>query len=281
MTRLSRLVPSLIATLALQLASPRTRRVDAQATQAAKPVESRESSAHGVKSTAYRSRVLGLFHITSGEPIADAQVLDIATGWSAKTTATGTVALVFLADGGSIVRIRKIGYASLTVPIAISPKDTTPLTLTMTKVTELATVVTRDTARHFISPALNGFDERARLHATGYFVMDSILRKEENRTVGNVLRSHFPGVVLSDGPGGAMYLMASMRCSVGGPPEVYLDGVAVNAHSDKGSKPFDLNSIGVTELAGIEFYPSTDEVPIQFAHRTAGCGALLLWTRER
>ena len=268
MTRLSRLVTCLVGALTCQLASSWTPDAHAQAPQTAKPA-------------AYRSRVLGLFDATSGEPIADAQVLDIATGWSAKTTATGTVGLVFVADGGSIVRIRKVGYASLTVAIAISPKDTTPLTLAMTRVTELPAVVTRDTARHFISPALNGFDQRARSHVTGYFVTDSTLRKEENRTVGNVLRGHFPGVLLRDGPGGATFLAGTMRCSNGASPEVYLDGVSVNSASDKHQKLFDLNSLSVTDLAGIEFYPSTAELPIQFPHTTLGCGALLLWTRER
>ena len=281
MPRLSRASPCLVAAFALQLAVPSTRHADAQAAPPTKPGASADSSAHAAKSTAYRSRILGLFDNTSGEPIADAQVLDIATGWSAKTTVTGTVALVFLADGGSIVRIRKVGYAPLTIAVAISPKDTTPLTLAMTKVTELPAVVTRDTARHFISPALNAFDQRARLRVTGYFVTDSILRKEENRTVGNVLRGHFPGVVLRDGSGGATYLVATTRCSGGGPPEVYLDGVAVSTTSDTHQRPFDLNSIGVTDLAGIEFYPSTDELPIEFPHTTRGCGALLLWTRER
>lgn len=268
MTRLNRFVTCLVGALTCQLASAWTGAAHAQATQTSKPA-------------AYRSRVLGLFDTMSGEPIADAQVLDIATGWSAKTTVTGTVALVFLADGGSIVRIRKVGYAPLTVAIAISPKDTTPLTLAMTKVTELPAVVTRDTARHFISPALNAFDERARNHVTGYFVTDSTLRKEESRTVGNVLRSHFPGALLRDGPGGATFLAGTMRCSGGASPEVYLDGVSVNVASDKHQKLFDLNSLSVTDLAGIEFYPSTDELPIQFPHTTLGCGALLLWTRER
>jgi hypothetical protein len=281
MTRLTRLVPCLVGALTLQLALPATRDAHAQSSTGSKPTDSRDSTARSAKPAAYRSRVLGLFDAMSGEPIADAEVLDIATGWSAKTTATGTVALIFLADGGSIVRIRKVGYASLTVPIAISPKDTTPLTLMMTKVTELPAVVTRDTARHFISPALNGFDERARAHVTGYFVTDSTLRKEESRPLGNVLRTHFPGVVLRDGPGGATFLAGTMRCSSGGPPEVYLDGVRLNVESDKHQKPFDLNSIGVTDLAGIEFYPSTAELPIQFPHTTLGCGALLLWTRER
>ena len=275
MMRLSRIMSCCVGAVALQIASSSTRAAGAQS------AGSRDSSNHIVKPTAYRSRILGLFDTTSGEPIADAQVLDIATGWSARTTVTGTVALMFLADGGSIVRIRKVGYAPLTLAIAISPKDTTPLTLTMTRVTELPAVVTRDTARHFISPALNGFDERARLHLTGYFVTDSILRKEESRPLGNVLRSHFPGVVLRDGSGGAMYLVSSMRCSGGGPPEVYLDGVAVNASSDNHRRLFDLSSVGVSDLAGIEFYPSMDELPIEFPHTTAGCGALMLWTRER
>lgn len=73
------------------------------------------------------------------------------------------------------------------------PADTAPVTLLLQRLTELPAVVTRDTARHFISGNRNGFAERARLKLTGYFITDTLLRESENRTLANLIRSQFPG----------------------------------------------------------------------------------------
>src|SRR5215467_12679729 len=123
------------------------------------------------RSLAYRNRLLGLFDQAPGEPIEGAEVFDVSTGWSAKTTATGTVSLVFLPDGGDLVRIRKVGYAPVFTKITISPKDTAPITMLLARVAELPAVVTRDTARHYISGNVNAFEERARVRVAGYFIM--------------------------------------------------------------------------------------------------------------
>ena len=50
-----------------------------------------------------------------------------------KTTATGTVSLVFLPEGRSPVRITKDGYEDLSIAVEISAETTTPLTLTMAR----------------------------------------------------------------------------------------------------------------------------------------------------
>lgn len=219
----------------------------------------------------YRMRLLGVFDEQSGAPIIGAEVTDLASGWSALTTATGTVSLYFLPDGGSLVRVRKVGYAPITLPIAISPTVTAPVTLTMVKATELPAVVTRDNAPVYQPPGLSGFLEREHEHATGYFIDDSILRKEENRPLAIVLTSRIPGMVIKEAPGSQAYFGGGPRCGSGG-PRVYVDNVLMTK--------FNLNGIGVSELAGVEYYPSGSTAPAAMSRASQGC-ALYLWTRTR
>jgi hypothetical protein len=228
------------------------------------------------RSQAYRNRVLGLFDQTTGDPVEGAEVVDVSTGWSAKTTATGTVSLLFLPEGGGLVRIRKVGYAPVLTKIAISPRDTAPITLLLSRVAELPAVVTRDTARHYISGNLNAFEERARMRVAGYFIMDSLLRKSENRSFSNLLRSQLPGAFIREAGFGSAYLTCG-RGGTGGAPEVFVDGVAMKA----GRFPFNLNTMQVSELQGVEYYPSGATMPAEYSSAGTSCGALMLWTRER
>jgi hypothetical protein len=256
---------------------------------------------------AYRYRLLGVYDDASGLPLEDVRVTDVLNRNSALTTKTGTVALSFLPDGGGLVRLTKVGYETQTMTISISPADTTPITLVMRRIaTQLPAVVSKaDSARHWISPGLRGFEER-RKGATGYFIADSVLRADEGRPLANVL-ARVPGVVTKAGSASTMYLLKSPRCAAGGPPQVYLDGAPIspdlnievrglmkqprksalgqNLPSDGSDNidnvPFDLSRFQVSDLAAVEWYPDGDQVPIEFSHTSGRCGALLLWTRER
>jgi hypothetical protein len=252
------------------------------------------------KNQAYRLRLLGVYDEASGMPVEGVKVSDVLNGASSLTTATGTVSLVFLPDGGGMVRLQKIGYATQTFSVAISPADTAPLTITMKRVTQLPTVVTTDSAPHYLSPALRGFVERQKQAISGYFITEAELRKNEGRKLATLLRSK-PGITIKEDRIGTAFLARSPRCTNGGPPQVYLDGVMLTPNMPVGSPavrsvtvfgvdaappstdviPFDLSQYDLNQLAGVEWYPSSESIPVGFAHPPDRCGALMLWTRER
>jgi hypothetical protein len=246
---------------------------------------------------AYRLRILGVFDEATGDPIEGVRVLDLASGNFVQTTNTGTASLLFLPEGGSLIRLNKLGYQPQTVPVSISPHDTMPLTLVLRRVTELPRVVTTDAASHSISPGLRGFEQRRKIESA-YFITEPELRKAEGRLLANLLMSKMPGVHIRAGALNASYLMASSRCAGGGPPQVYLDGVALAAltptpspsaragsngttRADATVAPFNLDEFKISELAAVEYYPDNNVAPIEFEHTSLRCGALLLWTRER
>jgi hypothetical protein len=80
---------------------------------------------------AYRYRVLGVYDQDTGDAVQGARVVDVNTGTYANTSPTGTVSLIFLPEGSSVLRITKAGYEDLDLPVDIGPTATTPLTLLM------------------------------------------------------------------------------------------------------------------------------------------------------
>jgi hypothetical protein len=225
----------------------------------------------------YRSRLLGVYNAQTGDVIEGADVVDVLSKTKAVTTATGTVSLAFLPDGGSTVRVQKIGFEPFTGVIAISPADTLPFTVLLEPITAtLPTVVTKDSARAFISPNLQAFEERRRA-GFGRFITPAELRKNEHRKMTDLIRALGVQVLCNRSapfqtspPCYAVSTRAG-TCAL----DVFYDGILFRDPQQR-----DLERIFTTEVGAVEVYNGATTPP-QYNGRGSGCGVVLFWTRER
>jgi hypothetical protein len=105
--------------------------VVSDATTASTDTTSDASAEKATELPVYRYRMLGLYDAETGNPIADAIVKETATGSFVKTSGTGTISLVFLAEGKSPLHITRDGYRDLDLEVEINPTLRAPLTLVM------------------------------------------------------------------------------------------------------------------------------------------------------
>ncbi len=230
---------------------------------------------------AYRYRVLGIFNAETGAPVETALVSDIVSGAAAYSSNTGTLALTFLPEGASVIRVQKIGFQPLMQAVEISPRDTVPLTVILLPLPTLATVTTTETALEFVLPRLRGFEERRR-GGSGRFLAEADLRKNDNRTLTSLVRAMgninfacpragpdlgkcFP----VSGRQQSKFAILGGTCAI----PVYIDGIQ--------SPDGDLERLRAIDYAGIEYYSGSSTIPAQFNGTGSACGVLLLWTRDR
>jgi len=250
------------------------------------------TAAHSPARLPYRYRVLGVFDAASGEPIEGVEVSDVLTGTTALTTGTGTVSLYFLPEGGSLVRVRKLGYDVQMVPVAISPADTTPVTIILARAAPtLPTVVVNDSAIARATPRLRGFEER-RTQGFGHFITETQFRKQDGKPLSYVLVQTIPGIMMTEGPHAETYIVSSRKpckgltvlsacktpnCYV----SIYQDGVRIYDAGMPGAPVPDFSRLSATDYEAAEYYAGGATLPPEYNATSSGCGALLLWTRER
>ena len=232
---------------------------------------------------AYRARLLGVYDARTGDVIAGAEVIDVLSKTKAVTTTTGTVTLAFLPDGGSMVRVQKIGYTPSTTVIPISPADTLPFTVLLEPAAQtLPAVISTDSAPNHISPGLRAFEERRRT-GVGRFLGPAELRKNDNRKMTDLIRGlgvqvqcdrkqrPIPCYAVSNRQL-SQYAMRGGSC----PYDVYIDGTRIMNLDSR-----DLERIAVNETGAVEAYAGPASIPPAYNQTGSSCGVLLFWTRER
>jgi hypothetical protein len=243
------------------------------------------------RSLAYRYRVLGVYDAQTGDPIEGVEVADIMGGNKSMTTSTGTVSLLFLPDGGGIVRLRKVGYEVQTLMASISPTDTAPITVILSRAVALPAVVVKDSATKFNSPGMRAFEER-RKTGIGSFIGTDEMRKNDDKVLSDLIGTRMPGLRTSPGRSGAQYLISTRKMCAGSSfvdtcrqpncyVSVYIDGAKVfDAGMGLALAP-DFGRLSVQDFAGAEFYASGASAPPQYNVTDQGCGILILWSRVK
>lgn len=222
-------------------------------------------------------RLLGVFDDATGQPVAGAEVLNLATQVKAVTSVTGAVSIAGLVPGVTVLHIRKMGYASRMQTVMVSPTDTASVTVVLRPLAQELPEV-RTSATNTTSGKLSSF-ERHRAEGMGTFLTQAQLEKAQGRLTSDVFRT-IPGMAVRPSLRSIAWYVATTRGDVrlgGGMcfASVMVDGVMVYRGGQRQTL-FDINSIRPEEMAGVEFYAGSASMPIEY---NAGCALVVIWTR--
>jgi hypothetical protein len=76
-------------------------------------------------------RIIGVYDVTTGSPIAGALVRDTLSKASSRTTQTGTASLAFVLDDHAVVEVSAPGYETQVIPTVLSLRRLSPLTIVL------------------------------------------------------------------------------------------------------------------------------------------------------
>jgi len=208
-----------------------------------------------------RIRLMGVYDGETGDVIEGADVTDMLTGITARTTKTGTVALFFADTTGTLLTIKKVGYQPASLMVATGLKDTVPITTTIMR------------AGHMLAPVITVGNRTVRL---GPNDTSSILMKNgffERRETSGAPRSAF---ITGDKLRGSS--VVSNARFYGRPiceGNVFIDGMKVTTPRRTGRflKEGVDALVNADDIAGIETY-TTAEMPTNTSHTTEGALAL-------
>jgi hypothetical protein len=257
--------PAIVALcLVLELAYPARGRAQ-QDTSKARKGNPTTGAATNRPGSSRGGRLLGVFDDETGQPIADAEVVDLFIDGIARTEVHGLVELShFQSRHDSVaVRVRKLGYTDTAFVVMVGPSDTVPVQINLRKAAVgLPTVTTEAVGASALSMHMQEFEDRRKM-GFGKYILPAEMRRNDDRNIKDILIAH--GIVMN--PHGC-------RGSV----KVILNG---NPSTTAGEREMALRDTGAN-FEAVEFYTPA-ATPLQFGGTAAqmSCGVVVLWTRER
>jgi hypothetical protein len=229
--------------------------------------------------------------MSNTRPLPNVQVWVIFADTMVVTDSLGRFRIGGLQSGQHLLQLRRLGYDVYRDSVTLRKHEETVREFTMDNVAELDTVRTIGEARKYNVPRLKEFEQRRLSGSGGRFISETELRKNEQRTVADFLRSYVPGIRIVDYRGQRVVSSSSSptmnlkKLPRNGPPgcwvSIYLDGIMIFDGDSETQMPPDMNQFFGLSLSGVEYYGSGANIPVQFKNLKNNCGTLLLWTRGR
>jgi hypothetical protein len=224
----------------------------------------------------------GTVNTAEKKPVPEARVTVVGTGLVTVSDTDGTFRIGGLPSGSQSVEVKMLGYGAILLPVRIEGGQTASLDVTLTAVAApLETVeVTGDT---MIVPGMRGFQER-RARGVGKFFTREDIERMQVRLFTDVLR-RVPGMQVQSVKGsyGDGYSVQTGRTqSISGartcPVLFYVNGAPFPLGGDIAINNF----ISPEEVAAVEVYTGTSQIPPQFnsSMYNARCGVVVIWTRS-
>jgi hypothetical protein len=214
--------------------------------------------------------VSGIVTDPSREPIFNAELIVLTPGMAGRSTTTdsrGHFNLGDFAAGTLSFRVRRLGYEPRVMDVQIGAgRQNASLEIALT-------IIPEELAKVFVTGApgrLNEFFERRQTRAAfGRFYDTEQIRKKGPLQASDLFRN-VPGVSVKTNPSGGNAIRIR-NCQ----PMVFIDGQrSPGAELDEVVSPSD--------IAAIEFYPSSAGVPAQYLERgNRLCGLILVWTKNQ
>jgi hypothetical protein len=211
----------------------------------------------------------GLVHDESNAPISSAELRLARKGEAARLVRSGPdgrFTFSGIQSGDVELSVRRMGYKAVTRNIQVNAASTSsPVdVLLRTVATDVSDVLVEgeDTKLH-------EFYERRSHNNFGKYFDGAEIMKRDPRLMSEILRT-VPGASI-----GASTRIGNRVLLRGCKPTIWVNGMkAFGAEVDEVANP--------TDIAGMEVYLSWAGLPPQFQDReNPGCGAIILWTRDR
>lgn len=206
-----------------------------------------------------------------------------------RTDENGHFRIADLAEAEVFLRVRRLGYHVKTVPVRIAGRGRSA-TVFVTLEQSVASLdpvrtVDADGEPAFPDARLAAFYQRAQTNSFGRYITEAMIAKAHAHYVSDLMRT-LPGVVIRP-----TRVAASSASKIGNTvrfrncgvqrespepigPLVWVDGVRMpGAELDEVTQAAD--------VAAIEVYPALSGIPAQYFDRTAVCGTILVWTKNR
>jgi hypothetical protein len=221
----------------------------------------------------------GIVSNAEGAPLPATSV-EVIGVMGTTTDSAGRFRLSGLSPGTYLVRFRRIGLAQVikSIPLAAGEEVTADVRLNPSA-QDLAPVVVRAQAQRTYLTDPTGFEVRRQSGLGIFLTMIDIESRRPDKT--DQLMRTFPGVRV-DGAGvvwvdrGRQTILdlqageSQFTTCVG--VQVLIDGTVV-------PQPFNVNTVPVNAIRGLEFYSGPATTPPELRTPKTNCGTLVIWTR--